>query len=508
MRRTEAEAGPQEPEWSEKGKDLAHERSSSAKRKFVLSLVLVLALAAWAGVWYWKRASRDAALREPAGAAIAQLNGLEEATRLLGIPISGAGKIEGSIGRDPFGYEYTRLNFAVRGALGNGVVEAVGAKSSGSWVFSWLSVELGDHRTLNAVTGALFDASGRVLRVPSVAQGKATYSGKHPCVFATLEHDGSMHTQLGECETPTGLSSGPVDRFEVDLRYGSFVVRETDLYVKDVFDVPLTRTYTSADWMHTSARHAFGLNANHPFDIAPVGTSNPYTWQAIVMEDSDWFMFERISPGKTYGDVVYRHTLTSTRFYGATQQWNGTGWTTELADGSRIEFPESYRALSAAYGAPTEMRDPAGNRLKMKRDEQRNLKEITTPNGHWIRFTYDGAGRIRRAEDDQKNRATYTYDARGLLEWAIRPDGTRRGFSYQGRKATAVWDGNDRALVRNTYSGDVVVKQQFANGETYIYDYDWPKGDFARSVMVTLPNGRKTKVSVAESVPAYVKGLK
>jgi hypothetical protein len=39
-----------------------------------------------------------------------------------------------------------------------------------------------------------------------------------------------------------------VDRFETDLRRGSFVLRQTDLVVREAgFELPLTRTYTAQD---------------------------------------------------------------------------------------------------------------------------------------------------------------------------------------------------------------------------------------------------------------------
>jgi len=146
--------------------------------------------------------------------------------------------------------------------------------------------------------------------------------------------------------------------------------------------------------------HAFGRNSNHPYDIAPIGTRNPYTYQMIVLEDGDFLYFDRISKGTGYADSVFQHTETSSRFYKAIQSWNGKGWTTRLADGSEIRFPESYDAQNLAQGAPYEMRDAKGNNLELHRDPQRNLQEIKTPHGHWIRFSYDDSSRIKRAEDD------------------------------------------------------------------------------------------------------------
>jgi len=67
--------------------------------------------------------------------------------------------------------------------------------------------------------------------------------GTHSCVFASVS-GAHLATTVGECATPT-LDRREIDRFEVDLRYGAFVLRQSDLFLKDVFDVPLTRSYSS-----------------------------------------------------------------------------------------------------------------------------------------------------------------------------------------------------------------------------------------------------------------------
>ena len=224
----------------------------------------------------------------------------------------------------------------------------------------------------------------------------------------------TVSPQLGKCSMPTlAMQAGPVDRFG-DLRDGAFVLRETDLHINDVFDVPLTRSYRSNDWMHPNHIHAFGRNSNYFFDIAPIGTRNPYTHQFLVLEDGEYLYFDCISKGTGYADAVYMHTETSTSFYKATEQWNGGGWTMKLAMAPRF----SSRILQRHQrGARRGHRDTGrkGNRLQLKRDGTRNLQEILTPNGHWIKFTYDGALRVTRAADDAGEWAQYDYNSDGML---------------------------------------------------------------------------------------------
>jgi len=163
-----------------------------------------------------------------------------------------------------------------------------------------------------------------------------TRDGQFPCVFVMLVGPAAP-PELGKCTVPVDRSA-VVDRAEVDLRYGNFLVRQTDLNMNDVSGVPLTRTYNSGDYIHPNRRHAFGKNTNHPFDIAPLGTRNPYTYEMLVLEDGDYLFFDRVSTGTSYLDAIFQHTETSTRFYKAVTKWNGDGWTTSLTDGTRIEF--------------------------------------------------------------------------------------------------------------------------------------------------------------------------
>jgi YD repeat-containing protein len=42
------------------------------------------------------------------------------------------------------------------------------------------------------------------------------------------------------------------------------------------------------------------------------------------------------------------------------------------------------------------MIDAKGDHLELRHDPQRNLQEIRTPQGHWIRFAYDDQSRLKR----------------------------------------------------------------------------------------------------------------
>jgi YD repeat-containing protein len=328
--------------------------------------------------------------------------------------------------------------------------------------------------------------------------------GEFPCVSESLIGT-DLAPNLSKCQMPVSHSVS-VDRFEADLRYGNFVLRESDLSIHDVFDVPLTRTYNSGDFIHPNHLHAFGKNSNHPFDISPLGSRNPYTYQLIALEDGDFLFFNRVSSGTGFADAIYQHSETSTRFYKAVTAWNGNGWTTWLPDGSSIWFPEAYSSTNMAQGAPIEIRDSQSNVLRLIRDGQRNLTEIRTPNNHWIRFHYDGQNCIVRAEDDQGNWAAYSYDENEMLTDVSTSAGQKRHYSYDGVLMTLIEDGNGKALLRNTYRGGKLVRQAFDNDQIFSYAYSFSEsGLYTESADVTLADGTRTKVYPSASVPSFLK---
>lgn len=334
-----------------------------------------------------------------------------------------------------------------------------------------------------------------------------TLDGLHPCVYASVSA-GRVVSALGSCATPVSHAQ-PDNRFETDLRYGSFVLRQTDLPLDDVFNAPLERAYTTRDWGSPSHQHAFGFNASDSFDIAPTGSRWPYTYLTLMLEDGDFLYFKRISPGSGFSNAVYLHTETSTRFYKATIAWNGRGWTLRLAHGSEMLFPEAYSAKNLAQCAAYEIRNAAGDKLLLQRDARRNLQEVLTPHGHWIRLRYDDQARIVQAADDKGSVVRYRYNSAGMLSDVFYSNGAERHYEYQGRLMTAVTDEHGRELVRNWYRNGLVSGQLFDGRDRYAYDYSWtPAGYSVSKVVIALPNGAESTVFPSDSVPAYLRSMR
>jgi YD repeat-containing protein len=367
--------------------------------------------------------------------------------------------------------------------------------------YQFLDSERTDPRTIAERT----HPSERVLQLLNRPDAESPKSnGQFPCVFATIAPTG-VHPQVGKCELPIDRS-GPVDLLETDLRYGAFVLKQSDLYLNDVFEVPLTRTYSSHDYINPNPVHAFGRNTNHPYDLCPVGTRFPYTYQMLGLEDGNFLYFPRVSEGSGYADAIFQHTNTSTSFYKAVTAWNGNGWTTWKADGTTILFPDSYDGKNTAQGAVFWVRDGHGNVLQLMRDSKRNLQQILTPHNRWIKLQYDNQSRITRAEDDQGKSSSYWYNANGILADAVLPSGHARHYLYDGDLMVSVTDENGKVLVRNSYLASYLVRQEFEGGQVFTYRYRGPASRrYADAVAVTAPDGRKFEIATTGSIPEMVK---
>jgi len=477
-------------------------------------LVSVLAIAAIiAGTLYQSRRTvRADAVNE----AVRRLNLSDDLVQLIGKPIIIAGKIEGAVTQDETGWREANLSIPVRGSSAIGVAHVVGGKGIGPWTFSTLEVQIQrEHKIVNLVTGKIVSAEpGAYVDVHTqiAAQADFTLSTRppripeeFPCVLA-YEKAG-LPESVTNCAMPIPLmQSQPVHQMEVDLRYGQFILRETDLFLDDTFKVPLTRSYNSGDWIHPNHVHALGKNWNHPYDIAPLGSRNPYTFLMIALEDSEFLYFDRISKGTGYADAVYQHTETSGPFYQAILKWNGNGWTATLRDGSRIIFPESYNATNMAQGAPTAMLDAHGRKLTFVRDAARNLLEVRTPDGHFIKFNNDSSGRIVEAVDHEGHSARYTYSADGMLTDVVLSTGSERHYSYVAQLMTWIKDEGGRTIVHNWYQQGRLERQDFANGTSYVYRYKLSSnGRAIETATVAFPDGTRKEIAVAQFVPEYVK---
>jgi YD repeat-containing protein len=482
----------------------------------LLALVLIATVIAFAYYMY-RGTERESAARD----ALKEIQSNSQITQLLGTPLTIQGKIIGAVKQDETGWHEVKLSIPIHGPKGDGTAQISGGREHGPWSFTTLEVVMPKlQKKADLITGkiveyspdAYVDTHTEAVGTPESVSANVPApqrDGGFPCVYAIAGP--ASAPQIGSCVTPTPMSKAsrtPVDRFETDLRRGKFILRQTDLSISEAgFDIPLTRTYSSDDWLPNNKSHAFGLNANHQYDIAPLGTRNPYTEQFLVLEDGDFLYFPRVSKGTGYSDAVYRQSEVGNSFYKATQRWDGNGWLTELQDGSTIHFPESYSAKNLAQGAPTEMTDSAGNKIELKRDAKRNLQQLQAPDGASVKLVYDNSDRIVRAEDDQGLWTNYSYDSEGFLRDVFHSDATARHYSYENGLLTFVRDERERVLLHNVYDQyHFLVAQKFGNGDSIQYRYDVsPNQLYAENVTLTLPDGSAKTIATGNFVNQFYK---
>ena len=499
-----------------KAEPISHRKSV----QFGLLLAALLVASGLATAYHMhQNTERQAAALE----ALKQIESNPQMRELLGVPVTIEGKVMGQVKQDETGWHEFHLIIPVHGPKATGVVRISGGRENGPWKFTNLQVVVPQlKKKADLVTGRIVEYSPdayeevhtEAFSVPESVLTNVpapSWDGNFPCVYAIA--DGESSPQIGNCATPIPMSHASteiVDRFETDLRHGNFTLRQTDLVVsKGGFSLPLTRAYTAQDWMPLNKNHAFGMNANHQYDIAPLGTRNPYTEQYIVLENGDFLYFPRISKGSGYADAIYRHSETGSSFYKATHQWNGDGWTTTLPDGSTMTFPESYNGTNLAQGAATQMVDISGNKIELHRDGKRNLQEVLGPTGGSIKFSYDNDDRIVRAEDDQGNWTTYKYNSKGFLTDVVHSSGLSRYYYYEKGLLTWIRHEKGHLLLHNSYNPTWLVEQTFGNGQTIHYNYDLAKnGVYAERVAITLPDGSVKSINTMDSVSYLYKRMK
>ncbi|HEV2200236.1 MAG TPA: DUF6531 domain-containing protein [Bryobacteraceae bacterium] len=285
---------------------------------------------------------------------------------------------------------------------------------------------------------------------------------------------------------PTIQHNSPVDAFEVDLRSGLFVLRQTDLFVKDAMPLCFTRTYRPWD---TKIR-ALGMGTNHPYELSEYGSRYPYTYIDIVLEDFNTVHFDRVSKGTGFADAVYAHTATASEFYGARISWNGDGWTLQLRDGRVVLLPEAYNARNLTQAAVVEMLNAQGQRIRFDREPgTRNLRRLTSPSGRTIAFEYTPSGQIDSATDDRGAAAQYYYDSEKRLYAVSRNDGHAYRFAYDADMITTISDENRLVLLEIRYNGGRVAEQHAGDGSVYRYRYVQNPKNEVEQVFVTGPDG-------------------
>jgi len=306
------------------------------------------------------------------------------------------------------------------------------------------------------------------------------------------------------CSTPGGGNGQGGD--PVDLFTGLFTYERTDLSIKDVIPISVTRTYRQAD----ETSRAFGTGTNISYDLFLVGDVYPYSYQYVILPNGGHVYFPRISPGTSYGDAVYQaQACPGSVFYGAVLRWDtsvpGSAWSVTLKSGTAYYFRDAYLSSNPRAAAAFLIRDRNGNTVSLGRDGNYNVTQVTSPNGRNLFLTYDASNRIIKATDDIGRVVQYAYDTSGRLQTITDPLLNTEQLSYQtqvvdptksigGVSATTnlmtVIDRRGKTKISNTYDANGrVAKQVFADGSSYTFAYTLQSTAPPASVVVNGGDG-------------------
>ena len=167
--------------------------------------------------------------------------------------------------QDETGWKEVQLDFSLNGPLNKGSVHAIGGQGKGQWTFTTLEVLVPQLRKkIDTISGTVVEYDPKAYVEVHTQSSRAvddsgipvttpapSWDGNYPCVYADLNS-----SELGRCN-PEIDAKAPTERFEADLLYGSFTLRETDLILGTEFEIPFTRTYNSVDWVHPNRGRRF-----------------------------------------------------------------------------------------------------------------------------------------------------------------------------------------------------------------------------------------------------------
>lgn len=286
-------------------------------------------------------------------------------------------------------------------------------------------------------------------------------SGRFRCFVVRPSASTPEQIDVRDTSCVPGLHDARVNQeVEIDRETGGLTLCNTDVFVGGRTPLAFTRCLATLDRVD----RAFGVGGNHVFDILPIGTRYPYTYIDLVLADGHSVRFWRVSDGVGYADAVYESFVGDTPFLHSRIAWNGDGWDLQRPDGLWIRFPENYRGTRPRHGAPIAIRG-SGDLIRLVRDADRNLEQVTVTGGGVIVLTHDSDGRVVTATDDRGHAVRYTYNAEGHLASAS-DDDVAWAYLYDGPRLTTVFRGSTVWLAIG-YNGDRVVRVRIADGREF-----------------------------------------
>jgi RHS repeat-associated protein len=276
----------------------------------------------------------------------------------------------------------------------------------------------------------------------------------------------------------------------VDLATGLFVYEKTDFVISDVLPITLSRTYRPSD----NISRSFGIGATDSFDIYLHSNYLGYVEFDLILANGSQIRYFCASGCGSGGTPTFLAKPTPSMFYGSKMVAVGNSWQLTLKDGTSYFFDINQGCLQ-------KIQDRNGNQLTITRDNSGSGKvtQVTSPNGRWIKFTYDGSNRITQVQDMIGRTVGYAYDASGRLYTVTDANNGVTSYTYDPTTNAMLTVKDPRQIVYLTNLYDAngrVQKQTLAdNSSTYQFAYTLDGNGNVTETDVTDPRNYVRKVT-------------
>ncbi|MDF0676563.1 MAG: DUF6531 domain-containing protein [Nitrospira sp.] len=252
----------------------------------------------------------------------------------------------------------------------------------------------------------------------------------------------------------------------VELATGLFIMEQIDLAIPDLIPLILTRTYRQND----TASRPFGIGATHPYDIWL--TRDDYcSVMQLILPDGARETYTRTSGTNCFTASLVNQNSPSAALQ-STLNWDAgrQRWSLRRKDGTIYRFSSmtAYPQLLL-----TEIEDRNSNLTTLVRDSLGRLKNVLSPSGKSLQFTYDASNRITQVSDNAGRTVTYTYDASGRLWKVTNPANGITEYTYDaGHRMLTIKDPKNITYLTNTYDANGrVATQTQADSTTFQFAY-------------------------------------
>jgi len=284
----------------------------------------------------------------------------------------------------------------------------------------------------------------------------------------------------------------------VDLGTGLLLDEHTDLAVDDVMPLEVSRTYQQSD----TGKRAFGVGSYFNYSLDLYSENRFYDcW--LVLPGGSRIRYHRVGPGgeppNGYINSVFVADPTPSEFGGSVLAWNGDGWDLKLRDGTTYVFGDEspLQAIRDRFGntititrAPSE---PWTDGITRARGP---ISQVTSPNGKWIKFSYDSGNRITRAEDVLGRSVSYTYYGDGRLHTVTDVNQGVTTYTYDAGRLKTIEDARGTVYLTNEYDANGRVRlQTVPGGATYRFAYTTDAANKVTATELTDPNGHVRRVA-------------